>query len=174
MNREKGSASMLISTLILGVIALILLLVGYFRGNSQHIDGLRTAAGMFLTLLPLLCFAYIIAGMIQSLLPQDTLSRWVGAESGYRGILLGSFAGALAPGGPFICFPIVAGLARSGAGVGTVVAFVAGWSLWGINRLPLEFGILGWRLACIRIASTLIFPPLAGVIAQLIFGGGMK
>ena len=174
MNREKGSTSMLISTLILGVIATVLLLIGYFRGNSQHIEGIRYGAGMLLSLLPLLCFAFIIAGMIQSLLPQDTLSRWVGVESGYRGIFLGSFAGALAPGGPFICFPIVASLARSGAGAGTVVAFVTGWSLWGINRLPLEFGILGWRLACIRIASTLIFPPLAGIIAQLIFGGGVK
>jgi uncharacterized membrane protein YraQ (UPF0718 family) len=93
----------------------------------------------------------------------------VGAESGLRGILVGSLAGGLAPGGPFVSLPVAAALVRSGASVGTIVAFLTGWSLWAFSRLPMEVGILGWKLTAVRFASTLVFPPLAGLIANQFF-----
>jgi uncharacterized membrane protein YraQ (UPF0718 family) len=95
-------------------------------------------------------------------------------ESGFRGILLGTVAGAIAPGGPYVSLPIAAGLIKSGAGVGTMVAFLTGWSLWALGRLPMEVGILGWKFTIIRFTSTFIFPPIAGLIAQLFFGASQK
>lgn len=162
---------MLIPTVIMGLFALTLLFIGYFRGQGQHIGGIKLALDMTIKILPLLAFAFIIAGMIQVLLSQEFLSRWVGAASGIRGILIGTVAGALAPGGPYVSLPIVAGLLRSGASVGTMVAFLTGWSLWAVGRLPMEIGILGWKFTLIRIASTFFFPPIAGLIAQTFFGG---
>jgi len=35
----------------------------------------------------------------------------------------------------------------------------------------MEMGILGWEFTLIRIASTFFFPPIAGLIAQTLFGG---
>jgi len=160
---------MLIPTIVMGVLALALLLIGYFRGHEEHISGLKSALSMTTGILPLLVFAFIVAGMVQALLPQDAVSRWVGAESGWRGLFLGTIAGGLAPGGPYVSLPIAAGLLRSGAGIGTMVAFLTGWSLWAVSRLPMEVGILGWRLTLIRFASTCFFPPIAGWIAQTFF-----
>jgi hypothetical protein len=57
---------------------------------------------------------------------------------------------------------------QAGAGVGTMVAFLTGWSLWAVSRLPMEVGIMGWQFTLIRIASTFFFPPIAGLIAQVI------
>jgi len=161
---------MLIPTIITGVLALILLLMGYYKGGGQHIAGTRLAIQMVAQILPLLLFAFLIAGMIQVLIPQELLSRWIGAASGMRGIFIGTLAGGLTPGGPYVSLPIVAGLLRSGAGVGTMVAFLTAWSLWGFGRLPMEIGILGWKFTLIRIASTFFFPPIAGFIAQTFFG----
>jgi uncharacterized protein len=163
---------MLIPTLVMGVLATVLLVLGWTRGQGESLAGLRMAGGMLWQIIPLLIFAFIVAGMVQSLIPQELISRWVGEGSGWRGIFLGSLAGGLAPGGPFVSLPIAAGLVRSGASVGTMVAFLTGWSLWAFARLPMEVGILGWRLTLIRLASVFIFPPLAGFIAQLIFGKG--
>ncbi len=160
---------MLIPTIIMGVIALILLFVGYQRGAGQHIAGVKLALGMMIEILPLLLFAFTIAGMTQALLSQQMIAKWVGAESGLRGIFIGSVAGGLCPGGPFISLPIAAGLIRSGASMGTMVAFLTGWSLWAVSRLPMEIGILGWKLTAVRILSTILFPPLAGFIAQAFF-----
>jgi len=160
---------MLIPTIVMGVLALILLLIGYYKGQGQHISGMGQALNMTVEILPLLAFAFIVAGMIQVLLPQELLSKWVGVESGMRGILIGTVAGGLSPGGPYVSLPIVAGLLRSGASVGTMVAFLTGWSLWAVARLPMEVGIIGWEFTLIRIGSTFFFPPIAGLIAKTFF-----
>ena len=161
---------MLVPTIVMGILAFVLLAIGYSQGGGEHITGLKMGLGMMVGILPLLVFAFIVAGMIQVLLPQQTVSKWVGAESGMKGIFLGTVAGALAPGGPYISLPVAVGLVRAGAGVGTIVAFLTGWSLWAVGRLPMEVGILGWKLTLIRLASTFIFPPIAGAIAHVLFG----
>lgn len=161
---------MVIPTVVMGVLAVVLLALGYYRGEGEHLQGLRSGGGMILDILPLLLCAFIVAGMVQVLLPRDLIAKWVGAESGFRGILVGTVAGGLAPGGPYVSLPIVAGLLRSGAGVGTMVAFLTGWSLWAIARLPMEVGILGWKFTFIRLATTFFFPPVAGWLAHAFFG----
>jgi uncharacterized membrane protein YraQ (UPF0718 family) len=167
---KRRKTDMLIPTVIMGILALILFVIAWNREGDAHITGLKSALAMTVDILPLLIFAFIVAGMIQVLLPREWLSKWVGAESGLRGILIGTVAGGLSPGGPYVSLPVVAGLLRAGAGIGTMTAFLTGWSLWAVGRLPMEIGILGWRFTLIRITSTFFFPPLAGIIAQSLFG----
>lgn len=162
---------MLIPILIMGVLAVILVAVGIQRGRGEYVIGLKSAWVMTYQVLPLLLFAFIVAGMIQALLPRELLTKWVGTESGMRGILIGTLAGGLTPGGPYVSLPVVAGLIRSGASIGTMVAFLTAWSLWAVARLPMEVGILGWKFTLIRFASTFFFPPIAGLIAQLLVSG---
>lgn len=162
---------MLMPTIVMGALAIALLLIGYYRGQGQHIVGVKSALNMTVEILPLLVFAFVVAGMVQVLLPRELLSKWVGVESGMRGIIIGAVAGGLSPGGPFVNLPLAAALLRSGASVGTMVAFLTGWSLWAVSRLPMEVGILGWKFTLIRIASTCFFPPIAGLVAQSFFGG---
>lgn len=165
---NKGTKNMLLPTLIMGLLALVLLLIGLRSGEGSHIQGLQRAAQMTVQVLPLLLLAFIVAGMVQVLLPRDLLNQWIGEESGVRGLLIGTLAGGIAPGGPYVSLPVAAGLLQSGASIGTLVAFLTGWSLWAVSRLPMEVGILGWRLTLIRFASTFFFPPLAGLCAQIL------
>jgi uncharacterized membrane protein YraQ (UPF0718 family) len=172
VSAQKGRNSrMIVPTIIMGVLAVVLIYLGYHKGQGQHVNGMKSAVDMTIEILPLLILAFIVAGMVQVLLPQELLSKWVGMESGMRGILLGTVAGGFSPGGPYVSLPIVAGLLRAGASVGTMVAFLTGWSLWSVSRMPMDIGILGWKFALIRLACTFFFPPIAGLIAQTFFGG---
>ncbi len=162
---------MLIPTIIMGVIAIALLIIGYQKGGGEHILGLKSAGNILLQIIPLLIFAFIIAGMIQFIVPTEMISKWVGAESGFRGILIGTAIGGLTPGGPFVTLPIAAGLLRTGASIGTLVAFMTAWSLLAFTRLPLEIGLLGWKFTLIRLACTFFFPLVAGLIANKLFSG---
>ena len=155
-------------TIIMGAIAVVLVVIGYSGGKEQHLTGLRTALSTTLQMLPLLVCSLVVAGMAQALIPKEALSHWIGPGSGMRGIVIGALVGGLTPGGPYVSLPIAAGLLRSGASVGTVVAYVTGWSIWGVSNLPMQVGILGWRLTLIRVASTLVFPPLAGLVGNLL------
>lgn len=160
---------MLIPTIIMGVIAIALLIFAYYKGGGEHILGLKAAGNILLQIMPMLIFVFIIAGTIQYIIPVETMARWVGAESGFRGILLGTVAGGFTPGGPITSLPIAAGILQAGAGIGTMVAFMTGWSLWAFSRIPLEIGLMGWRFTVIRLACTFIFPIIAGLLANLFF-----
>jgi uncharacterized membrane protein YraQ (UPF0718 family) len=168
--KTQRKSSMLIPTLVMAMLASVLLAIGFKNGHGQSVAGVKMGLRMTLEMLPMLLLAFIAAGMIQVLLPRELLSKWVGEESGIRGIIIGTIAGGFTPGGPYVSMPIVAGLLRSGASVGTMVAFITGWSLWAIARLPMEFGLLGWRFSCLRLASTFFLPPVAGLIATGLHG----
>ena len=162
---------MFIPTIVMGVLAIALVIIAYNRGGDAHIVGLKFGGNMLLQMIPLLIFALIVAGMIQVLLPKELIARWVGAESGLRGLLIGTALGSITPGGPYVTMPIAAGLLRAGASLGTMVAFMTAWSLVAVSRLPLEIGVMGWKFALIRMACTFFFPPIAGFIADRLFSG---
>ncbi len=155
-------------TVVMFVIAVVLFIIASLQGEGKNVAGLKSAWNMTLQIIPLLIFAFIIAGLVQTLIPRDLISSWVGDESGFRGILIGTVAGALTPGGPYVSLPIAAGLLKTGASIPTMVAFVTGWSLMSVARLPLEVGIMGWRFTLIHMLSVIIFAPLAGLLASLI------
>jgi len=163
------SSSMVIPTLIMAVLSSILFYIGFKRGQGEHMLGLKRAADMTLQVIPLLIFAFLVAGMVQVLLPKELISKWVGAESGWRGLFIGTIAGGFAPGGPYVSLPIAAGLLKTGASVGTMVAFLTGWSLWAISRMPMEIGIMGWKFTFIRFICTFFIPPITGFIANVFF-----
>ncbi len=158
------------ATIIMAILAVALTIFAYFRGGDLYILGLKGGAQMLWEVLPLLIASFVVAGLIQVLVPKELISRWVGVESGLRGILIGSVVGGVTPGGPYVSFPIVASLYKAGASIGTVVAFVSAWSLWAVARLPMEVALIGPRATLVRVLSTLIFPPIAGIIAQTFFG----
>lgn len=165
---KKGNHSETTTVVVMGIIASILVLLGYQKGGGEHIRGLRFAGNMLLQVTPVMIFAFIVAGMVQVLLPPQKISKWIGMESGFKGLFIAAAFGSLTPGGPFVCLPIAAGLLRAGGSVGMVVSFITGWSLWAVNLLILEVTLLGWKFASIRLVCTFLFPPLAGLLANLI------
>lgn len=170
-DKKRRSSQMFISTLIMGMLTVIFIIIAYSKGQNLHIQGVKSGLNMALEVLPMLLFAFILAGIIQVLIPKELVSRWIGEESGLKGIFIGSLAGGLCPGGPYVSLPIAAGFLRSGASIATMVAFLTSWSLWAASRLPMEIGIMGWRFTLIRLACTFFFPPIAGLIARFFFSG---
>ena len=71
---------MVIPTIIMGVLAFVLLYVGYSKGQGQHVEGVKTALTMTFQIIPLLVFAFIVAGMVQVLIPHELLAKWVGDQ----------------------------------------------------------------------------------------------
>jgi len=163
---------MLVGTIVTAVVALVLLGLAYSRGVAG--PGLLSGLHTFLLVLPLLAAVFAISGLIEVLVPKERVAALLGDQTGFRGIALGCVAGAITPGGPYVSFPIVASIYHAGAGVGTVVAFITAWSLWAVSRLPLEVGFLGPRLTLVRVLSTVIFPPIAGLIARWLFSGWVR
>jgi len=122
----------------------------------------------FLTMLPIIICAFMCEGLIKTIVPPSWIQKWLAVESGWRGIAIGCVAGALTPGGPYTSFPIAMLLLRSGAGLGTVVAYLTAWQLWSLTRYPMEIAFVGVNVTMLRFGVTFFVPPLAGFLAHLV------
>lgn len=156
------------ATLILIVVAAALLVIAFWRGRDLPLAGLLAGGRTLWRNLPVLLLGFAIAGLAQVLIPKELITRWLGAESGIKGILIGCVAGGLVPGAPYATFPLVASLYQAGASLGAVVGFVSAWSLWSVSRLPVEMALIDPKPALVRYVVTFVVPPIAGLLAEAI------
>ncbi len=157
MNRE---------TIIMTAIAMTLLIVAYLKGDNLWFSGLKAGGESLWRLLPVLLMSFAVAGLLQVLMPRQQLMRWLGAETGFRGILTGCIVGALLPGPPYALYPLVISLYEGGASLGAVVGLMSGKALWNVHYLPPAFAVLGSQVTLAHFGANLLFPPLAGLLAQ--------
>jgi uncharacterized membrane protein YraQ (UPF0718 family) len=153
------------TTLILAAVALILLALAFWRERGLPQAGLLAAGQTLWRNLPILLLGFVIAGLVQVLVPKELISRWLGAQAGVKGVVVACVIGGLVPGPPYAVFPLVAALYRSGASLGAVVGFVSAWSLWSVSRLPVEMALIEPRAALVRYGITFVVPPVAGLLA---------
>jgi uncharacterized membrane protein YraQ (UPF0718 family) len=156
------------TTLVLAAAAAALLLFALRRGTGVALDGLLAAWQTLRRNLVLLILGFVLAGLVQVLIPRELITRWLGDEAGIKGILIGCVVGGLVPGAPYATFPLVASLYQAGASLGAVVGFVSAWALWSVSRLPVEMALIDPRPALIRYGVTFIVPPLAGMLADML------
>ncbi|MGH7230924.1 MAG: permease [Nitrospiraceae bacterium] len=110
------------------------------------------SAKLFGGVWPELLLGFILAGLLEALIPAPALLRWMGSESSGRGILIGSVVGLLLPGGPYLIFPIVADLLRQGAAPGPLIALLTAKALLSpIRMLTYEAPLLGWPMEKIKL-----------------------
>ena len=163
------------TTIFLALAVLALAGVAWQRGGATlALAGLLQGGKTLLSVVPLLIAAFAIAGLTQTLITEEVVARWLGARAGWRGIALACVGGALIPGGPYVYYPIAAALLKSGAGLGVLVTFVTAKNLWSVTRLPMEVALLGPELTLVRLATTLLFPPLLGLVAETLFGWSLE
>ena len=152
-------------SLIAGIVAWL------WAGPELFVRGLHDDLGLLTAILPRIVVAMAVAGLVEAVLPKDKVAYWVGAESGLRGLLIATLAGTLTPGGPITSFPFVVALYMAGADRGSLVAYLAAWSLLGFQRVTVwEMPLLGLDFVWVRSLANLPFPVLAGLLARWLPG----
>lgn len=167
---DTVSVSMWILAVIIGAFA-------YTRPGKLHVQGAKIARENIVVMVPRIVMAILVSGFFSIIVPTELVATWLGKDSGMKGILIGFVAGGLTPGGPIICFPIIAIMFKAGAGIGPLIAFLTSWSVFALHRLfAFEIPLMGSRFAMVRMLSSAILPFIAGISAllleELFFGNG--
>ncbi len=158
------------STIIMMAAAAIALIVVYWKAPEAASKGLNATGALVVEIIPRMIAAFILAGLIQAVIPQETIVSWMGHGSGLKGILIGMSLGTVTPGGPMTHFPVVASLFKVGVGVGPLVAYLTAWSLFGLHRIIMwEIPFLGAKVVALRVAVSFFFPLLAGWLCENIW-----
>ncbi len=157
--------------------ALIATLVAISATLVYRRDGLPGLTGIFSHdvelfggILPRMLAGCTLGAFVSEMLPQDKVSRALGANSGFRGLVVGTVFGALLPGGPFTAYPVASALLTIGADFGAVIAMVTSWVLIGYGRaISWELPILGTDFTIWRIITCLPIPVLAGALGRFFY-----
>lgn len=140
--------------------------LAYSKPGRLHVQGANIARENLLIMVPRIVMAMLVSGFFSVIIPTELVAEWLGKDSGMKGIFIGFVVGGLTPGGPIICFPIVAIIYKAGAGIGPLIAFLTSWSVFALNRLlAFELPMMGYRFAAIRLLSSVILPFIAAVLA---------
>jgi uncharacterized membrane protein YraQ (UPF0718 family) len=132
------------------LIAIVLLIVSFVKSKGKTKKALLKAWNSLKNILPMLLGIILLVGLMLSILDANLISKIIGNESGFYGVMLASVVGSitLIPG--FIAFPTAALLLNGGAGYVQIAAFVQTLMMVGIVTLPMEIKYFNKKVAILR------------------------
>jgi uncharacterized membrane protein YraQ (UPF0718 family) len=144
--------------------------IAYWKDPGLPWLGAKTGLGLLWFVAPRLIPALVLAGMLQVLIPQETVARYFGQRSGLAAIGVATIAGVLTPGGPMVSVPLLVVLSNSGMALGPLVAYMTSWSLFGVQRIiAWEAPLMGWHFVVVRVVPSLAFPVIAGWLVKMYY-----
>jgi uncharacterized membrane protein YraQ (UPF0718 family) len=155
--------------ILLGLVV-VAIAVAFARDASLPLRGLAATGRLLRGVWIELALGFLLAGLIEVLIPAPVLMRWLGGERMGRGILVGWAAGLALPGGPYVFFPVVANLFKNGAAPAPLITLLTAKTLVSpIRMLTYEAPLLGWPLTLARCIPGLLLPPVLGLLGQWLF-----
>lgn len=108
---------------------------------------------------------FILLGLLDIWVPKETMSRFMGEDSGLKGMLLAFFIGSAAAGPLYGAFPVAAVFMKKGVKFSNILVFIGAWSTTKIPMFLFEMTSLGAKFALTRL---LINIPGIIIIASII------
>jgi len=146
-----------------------LLLISYYKDKGKTKKALIKAWKSFENILPQFLGVIVMVGIILSIFNADLISKIIGLESGWYGMILSALIGAitLIPG--FIAFPTAAMLLENGAGYKQIAVFVSTLMMVGVVTIPVEIKYFGKKVTVMRNLIAFFFSFLvAGIIGEVV------
>jgi len=156
--------------ILIGLVALTAI-GAFWKGRWQLVvSGLKQGGQTLKMMWFRLLLGMLFGGLIQVLIPSELIAEWLGPASGWKGIIIASYAGVIISGGPFVTMPILASIYAAGAGVGPVIAFLVSMNMVGVRILiAWQIPFLGAKLALVRYLVCFFVPPLVGIVGGALY-----
>ena len=164
--RRKMDASLYI---LLGLV-IAALVAAFVQDVHLPLRGIAASGRLLRSVWIEITLGFLLAGLIEVLVPAQAMAQWLGRENLGRGILVGWAAGLILPGGPYMLFPIAANLIRTGAEPGPVIALLTAKTLVSpIRMFTYEAPLLGWPITLARFIPGVLLPPVLGYLGQWLY-----
>lgn len=155
-------------TIILYLLAFAFLTLSFFKDRKKTKMALKKAWKAFENILPQFLSILIIIGVMLAVLTPETISKIIGQQSGWIGMLIAGVVGSitLIPG--FVAFPLAAALLKSGAGFMQIAVFISTLMMVGIVTIPLEIKYFGRKAAILRNGLAFMFSFVVAIVIGVV------
>ncbi|MGH4118200.1 permease [Clostridium sp.] len=94
---------------------------------------------------------FILLGLLDIWVPREMMMKYMGENSGFKGIILALIIGSAAAGPLYGAFPVAAVFMKKGVKFSNIIIFIGAWSTTKIPMLLFEISSLGSRFAITRL-----------------------
>ncbi|MFA5961673.1 MAG: permease [Parcubacteria group bacterium] len=115
-------------------------------------------------ILLLLVVIIFTVSIIRSFLPPEKIRTILSHEKKYVGNILASLLGIITPFCSCSAVPLFLGFVQAGVPLGTTFSFLVASPMINEVALVLLFGLFGWKIAFLYVASGLIIAILSGIV----------
>lgn len=159
------------SNYLLYLITILLLMVSFYKDKQKTKKALKKAWKAFENILPEFLGVIMLVGMVLAVFNAEFVSRVIGTQSGWFGVILAAVVGAitLIPG--FVAFPTAAMLLESGAGYMQIAAFISTLMMVGVVTYPVEIKYFGKSLTIARNILAFLFSFIVAYLIGKVAGG---
>jgi len=149
---------------------LVLTIISFYKDKKKTKMALKKAWKAFENILPEFLSVIVLMGIALAFLDPEVVSKIIGRQSGWLGVVLSAVVGAvtLIPG--FVAFPMAAMVLNNGAGYMQIGAFVSTLMMVGVVTLPLEIKYFGRKLAFWRNGLAFVFSFLVAYVIDKVVG----
>ncbi|NLJ24277.1 MAG: permease [Firmicutes bacterium] len=146
----------MVTGLIYGIV-IISLGLSVVKDPSKSKKALLIGSRAFMKMLPALLAVTGLMGIISGALSPETISRYLGPESGYLAVVLAAIVGAITLIPHVVALPLAGSLYQAGAAPTAIAAFITTLNMVGIVTAPLEMEQLGKKYTVVRNVLSFVF-----------------
>lgn len=163
----KQKKSLIRDYIIMGAIIIVVVIaLLFFPDKSGPV--LSVSKNYFLELIMILPAIMIIIGLFSVWIPKEIVVKYMGKTSGIKGIFFAIALGMLPTGPLYIAFPMAVSLLKKGAKISNIVIFISAWACIKLPQELVEIQFLGIEFTLLRLALTIIFVIIMGIIIEKI------
>lgn len=135
--------------LFLGMI--ILTLVLYIFNKDLGLKAINISTYSFKEMLFVIPPVFILLGLLDIWVPREIMIKYMGENSGIKGVFLSMILGSAAAGPLYGAFPVAAVFMKKGVKFTNVLIFIGAWSTTKIPMFLFEMSALGVKFAVTRL-----------------------
>jgi uncharacterized membrane protein YraQ (UPF0718 family) len=139
----KRYRGFIITAVAIGIFALI--------DHQVGMKAINIAVYQFGQMLLVIPPVFLLLGILDVWVPRETMIKYMGEDSGLRGIILSILIGAAAAGPLYGAFPVAAVFVKKGVKFSNILIFIGAWSTVKIPMFLFEMTALGAKFAITRL-----------------------
>ena len=156
--------------LFLWAVTFCLLIFSLIKNREKTKKAIKIAFKKFTSILPVFTLVMATFALIVTYIPAELIHKYIGVESGIKGIALSLGLGSISVMPGFAAFPLCAALRGEDVPYYIIAAFSLSLMNVGIVTFPIEKKFLGLPVAIIRNLIAVAVTIIAIIIIKIVFG----
>ena len=148
----------------------LLLIISFFKDKSKTKEAIANGFKSFENIMPQFLIIIVVVGILLSILDSQTISQFIGSESGFLGVSFASIIGSITMMPTFVAFSTGDSLLKSGAGYSQVAALISTLTMVGVLTFNMEASYIGKKAAFYRNLFAFLFSFIVAIFVGGVLG----